>query len=139
MLYLAQVQKQGSTGEPKLRLIAQQDSGYTWALIPQAEVISAKQAEEWSEGLLVLVDLAPDYQILTIKDATDWVLDLVKVYLKSGITPDLLLEEQQRLEQGLQSLTLEKLELSRRLLELEARREEIQELEAKLQQQMKGE
>jgi hypothetical protein len=83
------------------------------------------------------VELSPTRQVLSIKDATDWVLDLVKNYLTSEITLDFLQQEKERVEEGLQTLTLEKLDLSRRLLEVEARREEIQELEAKLQQQMK--
>ena len=136
MLHLAQVQKQERSGEPKLRLIARQESGYTWALMAQAEVIPATEADEWGHGLLVLVELSPTRQILSIQDATKWVLDLVKNYLMGGVTPAFLQQEKERLEQGLQSLTLEKLEFSRRSLELEARREEIQELEAKLQQQI---
>jgi hypothetical protein len=137
MLHFAQVQKEATTGETKLRLLARQESQHTWALIEEAEVISAAETELWSNGLLVLVELSPTCQVLSIKDATDWVLDLVKNYLTGEITLDFLQQEKVRVEEGLQTLTLEKLDLSRRLLEVEARREEIQELEAKLQQQMK--
>lgn len=137
MLHFAQVQKEATTGETKLRLLARQESEYTWALIEEAEVIPVAETDVWSNGLLVLVELSPTRQVLSIKDATDWVLDLVKNYLTSEITIDFLQQEKVRVEEGLQTLTLEKLDLSRRLLEVEARREEIQELEAKLQQQMK--
>lgn len=137
MLHFAQVQKEANTGETKLRLLAHQESEYTWALIEEAEVIPVVETDVWSNGLLVLVELSPTRQVLSIKDATDWVLDLVKNYLTSEITLDFLQQEKVRVEEGLQTLTLEKLDLSRRLLEVEARREEIQELEAKLQQQMK--
>ncbi|XWK88255.1 MAG: hypothetical protein U7127_29415 [Phormidium sp.] len=139
MLHFAQVQKEAIKDQTKLRLLARQESEYTWALIEEAEVIPIPDAEkdEWSNGLLVLVELSPTRQVLSIKDATDWVLDLVKNYLTSEITIDFLQQERERVEEGLQTLTLEKLDLSRRLLEVEARREEIQELEAKLQQQMK--
>ncbi|MBE9230099.1 hypothetical protein IQ264_32385 [Phormidium sp. LEGE 05292] len=137
MLHFAQVQKEATTGETKLRLLARQESEYTWALIEEAEVIPVVETDVWSNGLLVLVELSPTRQVLTIKDATDWVLDLVKNYLTSEISLDFLQQEKVRVEEGLQTLTLEKLDLSRRLLEVEARREEIQELEAKLQQQMK--
>lgn len=139
MLHFAQVQKEAIKDQSKLRLLARQESEYTWALIEEAEVIPIPAAETdvWSNGLLVLVELSPTLQVLSIKDATDWVLDLVKNYLTSEITIDFLQQERERVEEGLQTLTLEKLDLSRRLLEVEARREEIQELEAKLQQQMK--
>ncbi|MFB2893131.1 hypothetical protein ACE1CI_09485 [Aerosakkonemataceae cyanobacterium BLCC-F50] len=139
MLHFAQVQKEAIKDQTKLRLLARQESGYTWALIEEAEVIPipAAETDRWSNGLLVLVELSPTRQVLSIKDATDWVLDLVKNYLTSEITIDFLQQEKERVEEGLQTLTLEKLDLSRRLLEVEARREEIQELEAKLQQQMK--
>lgn len=139
MLHFAQVQKEAIKDQTKLRLLARQESEHTWALIEEAEVIPipAAKTDEWSNGLLVLVELSPTRQVLSIKDATDWVLDLVKNYLTSEITLDFLQQERERVEEGLQTLTLEKLDLSRRLLEVEARREEIQELEAKLQQQMK--
>lgn len=137
MLHFAQVQKEATTGETKLRLLARQESEYTWALIEEAEVIPAAETEVWSNGLLVLVELSPTRQVLSIKDATDWVLNLIKIFLAGEITLDFLQQEKVRVEEGLQTLTLEKLDLSRRLLEVEARREEIQELEAKLQQQIK--
>jgi hypothetical protein len=137
MLHFAQVQKEATTGETKLRLLARQESEHTWALIEEAEVIPAAETDLWSNGLLVLVELSPTRQVLSIKDATDWVLSLVKIYLTGEINLDFLQQEKTRIEEGLQTLTLEKLDLSRRLLEVEARREEIQELEAKLQQQMK--
>jgi len=137
MLHFAQVQKEATTGETKLRLLARQESEYTWALIEEAEVIPAAETDVWSNGLLVLVELSPTRQVLSIKEATDWVLNLIKIYLASEITLDFLQQEKVKVEEGLQTLTLEKLDLSRRLLEVEARREEIQELEAKLQQQMR--
>lgn len=137
MLHFAQVQKEATTGETKLRLLARQESEHTWALIEEAEVVPATETDVLSNGLLVLVELSSTRQVLSIKDATDWVLNLVKTYLISEITLDFLQQEKVRVEEGLQTLTLEKLDLSRRLLEVEARREEIQELEAKLQQQMK--
>lgn len=140
MLHFAQVQKEAIKDQTKLRLLARQESEHTWALIEEAEVIPipATETDVWGNGLLVLVELSPTRQVLSIKDATDWVLDLVKNYLTSEITLDFIQQERERVEEGLQTLTLEKLDLSRRLLEVEARREEIQELEAKLQQQMKG-
>lgn len=138
MLHLAQVQKQGLSGEPVLRLVARQESRYTWALITETEVISATEASDCNDGLLVLVELSPANQVLKIENATDWVLDVVNNFLSIGVMPDLLQQEKERIEQGLQSVTLEKQELARRSIELEARREEIQQLEVKLQKQIQS-
>lgn len=135
MLHLAQVQKQEPSGEPRLRLLARQESGYAWVVMAQLQVIPAVEAESWSDRSLVLVELSPTRQVLNIQDATDWVLDLVKNYLTSGITPAFLQEEKERIEQGLQSLILEKQALAARTLELEARREEIQALEERLKRE----
>ena len=138
MLHLAQVQKQGLSGEPVLRLVARQESGYTWALITETEVIPATEASEYNDGFLLLVELSPTREVLRIENATDWVLDVVDHFLSIGLTPDLLQQEKERIEQGLQSVTLEKQELARRSIELEARREEIQQLEVKLQKQIQS-
>ena len=124
MLHLAQVQKQELSGEPQLRLLARQESETAWAVIAESEVIPATEAGSWKDGSLVLVDLSPTYEVLSIQEATNWLLELVKTYLTSGVTPEFLQQEQERVERGLQSLTLEKQELARKTLELEARREE---------------
>lgn len=131
MLHLAQVQQQEPSGEPKLRLLARQESGSAWAAIAPSQVIPATEANTWGDGLLVFVELSPTQQVLNIEDATNLVVSLLN-YLSSGITSDFLQQEKERIEQGLQSLTLEKQELARKTLELEARREELQALEEKL-------
>lgn len=138
MLHLAQMQKQELSGEPQLRLLARQESETAWAVIAESEVIPATEAGSWKDGLLVLVELSPTYEVLSLQEATPWLLELVKTYLASGITPEFLQQEQERVERGLQSLTLEKQELARKTLELEARREEIQALETRLKQEQKG-
>lgn len=128
MLHLAQVQKQEHPGEPQLRLLARQDFETAWVVIAETPVIASPEAGAWNDGVLVLVDLSPTQQVLSIQDATKWVVALVSDYLASGITPAFLAEEKERIEQGLQSVTLEKQELARKTLELEARQEEIQRL-----------
>jgi hypothetical protein len=128
MLHLAQVQKQEHPGEPQLRLLARQDFETAWVVIAETPVIPSPEVGGWNDGLLVLVDLSPTQQVLSVQDATKWVVAVVSDYLASGITPALLAQEKERIEQGLQSLTLEKQELARKTLELEARREEIERL-----------
>lgn len=128
MLHLAQVQKQEPSGEPQLRLLARQDFETAWVVIAETPVIPSPEAANWNDGVLVLVDLSPTQEVLSVQDATKWILSVVSDYLTSGITPAFLTEEKERIEQGLQSVTLEKQELARKTLELEARREEIQRL-----------
>lgn len=136
MRHLAQVQKnRGISGEVGLRLLARQDAEYMWAVmteevvIPVEAIYDANNAHVLSEGLLTLVELSPFGEILSLQDATNWVLELMQIYLTSGITPAELQQEGERAEKWRQTLTLQNQELARRLLELEARREQIEALE----------
>lgn len=130
MLYLAQVQKQKLPGQLELTLLAYQQSSYRWEVDDeQGKIVSIASAAFLQEGLLVLLELSPQGEMLSIQDATTWVLDLVKTYLTSGVTPAFLKAEAERSEQWRQSLTLQTQDLSRRSLEVEARREQIQALE----------
>ncbi|MEG5016072.1 MULTISPECIES: hypothetical protein [unclassified Microcoleus] len=145
MLYLAQVQNQEILGEISLQLLACQNSDDTWALLSeecfltlppdfgQNQINSATNV--LNEGMLVLANVDENSQILHIQAATNWILQLVEKYLTTGFTPDFLQQEAQKAEDWRQSLTLQSQELSRRLIEVEARREQIQNLEAKLQQE----
>lgn len=129
MLYLALVQKQELSGQISLNLLAHQQGEYKWEINGKAKVIRVPEAIALHEGMLVLVELSPQEEMLSIQDATNWVLDLVNTYLTSGVTPAFLKAESERSEQWRQTLTLQSQELSRRSLEVEARREQIQALE----------
>jgi len=129
MLYLAQVQKQKLSGQVELRLLAHQQTTYKWEVDEQEKLISVAEAIAFPEGGLVLIELSPKGEMLSLQDATSWVLDLVRTYLISGVTPEFLKAETERSEQWRQSLTLQNQDLSRRSLEVEARREQIQALE----------
>jgi hypothetical protein len=137
MLHLAQVQKKGFLGKAELRLLARQKSETTWALAAESDVVLSVEANNFGEGTLVLVELSEDRQVTDLRDATAWVLDLVQKYLIAGLTPALLQQEAERAEQWRQSLTLQSQELGRRTLEVEARREQIQELEENLKREKK--
>ncbi len=129
MLYLAQVQKQKLPGQVELSLLAHQQNTYKWEVDEQGKIVSIAEELPWQEGMLVLIELSPQGEKHSIQDATSWVLDLVKTYLTSGVTPAFLKAEADRSEQWRQSLTLQNQDLSRRSLEVEARREQIQALE----------
>jgi len=137
MLHLAQVQKKGYLGKAGLRLLAAQKSEHVWTKLPEEEMVLSAEANSYSDGLLVLVEISSSNQILDIREAKDWVLELVQRYLTYGITPSFLQQEIERAEQWRQSNTLESQELARQKIELEARREQIQELEEELKSEKK--
>jgi hypothetical protein len=137
MLYLAQVQKKGVLGKASLRLLARQRLENAWALLKEEETLLTPEAGNFNEGMLLLVDLSNDHQVLTIRDAKEWVLEILQKFLVTGITPAFLQQEIERAEQWRQSLTLQSQELNRRSLELEARREQIQVLEESLKREKK--
>lgn len=128
MLYLAQIRK-GLSNQLDLRLLAYQEAEYRWEINNEEKIIRVDEEFTFPEGTLVLVELSPKNEMLSIQDATNWVLDLVKTYLTCGVTPAFLKAESERSEQWRQTLTLQNQELSRRSLEVEARREQIQALE----------
>jgi hypothetical protein len=142
MLYLAQVHKNDFLEQRQLRLLARQESDNLWSLIPEEAFILLGKGNTISEKLLVLVELSSTGDIQRIEDASKWVLDLIKMYLTTGITPDFLRQEAERAEHWRQSLTLQNQALAQRSLELEARREQIQALEEGMKrekQEQKGE
>ena len=134
MLHLAQVQKNESVGGVELRLLARQQSENSWTVI-SPEDIPLPNSHPLNEGLLVLVELSENQEVLSIQHANDWVLDLVEQYLSAGVTPTFLQEEAERTEQWRQDLTLQSQDLTRRHLEMEARREQIQTLEEDLKRE----
>src|SRR4028119_2019004 len=137
MLHLAQVQNNESVGGVELQLLARQQSENSWAVINQInpESIPLPKTDPLSVGLLVLVELSDTQEVLSIQHATDWVFDFVQKYLTTGVTPTFLQEEAERTEQWRQDLTLQSQDLTRRNLELEARREQLQTLEEELKQE----
>ncbi len=145
MIYLAQVQHQRS-GKVGLRLLALQEDVYNWTVMSEEVIISAAEAISnksnvytLSEALLVLVELSATGEIISLENAAHWVLELVRTYLTSGITPTFLQQEAERAEKWRQTLTLQNQELARRLLELEARREQIEALEESFKRDKEGE
>ncbi|BAY46749.1 hypothetical protein SAMD00079811_43620 [Scytonema sp. HK-05] len=138
MLYLAQVHKNDFLDQLQLRLLAREEAENIWAIIPEEAFILLGKGNTLTENLLVLVKLSPTGDIERLEDATNWVLNLVKAYLTTGISPEFLQQEAERAEQWRQNLTLQNQDLARRSLELEARREQIQALEESLKREKNG-
>lgn len=143
-LYLAQVQHQRLSAKVGLRLLALQEAEHNWTVMSEEVIISAaaipdrSNAYILSEALLVLVELSATGEIISLENAAHWVLELVRTYLTSGITPAFLQHEAERAEKWRQTLTLQNQELARRLLELEARREQIEALEESFKRDKEG-
>jgi len=139
MLHLAQVEKIESSGKLGLRLIACQRSEYAWAVISaqEAETIACDEYPEYGAGTLVLATLSETRQIMQVESANHWLIDIIHTFLRSGITPAFLQEEAERAEHWRQMLTLQSQDLDRRALELEARREQIEQLEETLKREKK--
>ncbi len=145
MLYLAQVQEREILGDRALQLLACQNADDSWTIFAEESVLTlptyfAKNPNKsvpnvLNNGVLVLADIAENGEVLEVRSAANWVLELIDKYLTPGITPDFLQLEAKKAEEWRQSLTLQSQELSRRLIEVEARREQIQTLEAKVQQE----
>jgi hypothetical protein len=135
MWHLAQVKEKDPEGKVHLQLIAQQKAEHAWMVMTEEGDTLWIDEAGYLEGKLVLVELNPARQVQKIQDATPWILEMIDQYLAAGVTPSILQEEVQRAEQWRQSLTLKSQELQRRTLEMEARREQIQELEENLKQE----
>lgn len=132
MLYLAQVTKNHLSGSLELQLLAYRNSDNLWR-VSHPESLPVNQDLKLNEGLLVLVDCSDNREILKIIEAKDWVLQLVQQYLSNyAITPQFVEKEQARLEKWRQELTSKSQDLTRQLLEIETRREQLQELETSL-------
>ncbi len=100
MLYLAEVQNQKILGEPALQLLACQNSDDTWAILTEESFLTLPKdfdrnqinsaTNVLNEGMLVLADIGENSKVLHIQSATNWVLELVEKYLRTGFTPDFL-------------------------------------------------
>ncbi len=116
----------------QIKLLAVNTYEHTWNLVTPPRTITLSPSVSMSEQGLVLLELDADETVISVKDATPWVLTFVSEYLSLGLTPKALKEELERAEQWRQSLTLQSQEVRRRALETAARRDEIQDLEKRL-------
>lgn len=135
MLHLAQVQKNSTSGNRELRILAYQVDKTVWEL-DKSTVVPLQDSVSFPEGTLVLWDKNPDNNSLSnLQPAKDWIVNLVQKHLtKDAVDSQLVAAEQAKIEQWRQEITVQNLELNRRFLEIETRREQLQELEQSLKQ-----
>lgn len=132
MLYLAQVEINPNSAEIQLQVLARQESEYVW-LVDNSQTLFLTKESSLSEGVLVLVEIGQDHQIVSIQDAKEWILSVLQQHLtKNAINPQFIKTEQSKVEKWRQEITAQNLELNRRALEIETRREQLQELEQEL-------
>jgi hypothetical protein len=135
MLYLAQIHSDSNSAQIGLQLLAQQRQDQSWC-INETTIILCDRDYPYAPGVLVLVELGTKGEILTLQEARDWLLELLKKYPAiEAITPEFVQQEQLRIEQWRQEITAQSLELTRRSLEIETRRDQLQELEESLKQE----
>jgi hypothetical protein len=135
MLNLAQVQKNPTSGKLELQILAYQIEDSIWE-VDNSTVIPLIEQTSLIEGALVLLEKEANNAIFSIKPATDWILSLLQKHLtKNAISPQFIAAEQSKVEEWRQEITVQNLELNRRFLEIETRREQLQELEQSLKQE----
>ncbi len=137
MLCLAQVETKPSAPGSELRILARQRSEYAWAIAHEQDLLPCVQAAEYASGSLVLVTLSDTHEVLTLNGVKDWLLNIISTLLVTGVTPEFLQKESERAEHWRQDLTLQSQDLARRVLELEARREQLEQLEETLKREKK--
>ncbi len=135
MLHLAQVQKHSAPNGIELELLATQTSENHWAIDKRGIVVAKASAlpalAHLNAGMLVLVEVDASGQFIHIEAATEWILNLLQQ--QSNYQPaSLLEEEEERIEQWRQELTLQSQDITRRNLEIETRREQMEALEDSL-------
>ncbi|MEM8779059.1 MAG: hypothetical protein AAGF26_09340 [Cyanobacteria bacterium P01_G01_bin.49] len=135
MLHLARVKQNPTSGEREFQLLARQQSEYHWDLV-SSEVISSEIPILIGDGVFVLIELGDDQQVIDIRDAKDWIIHLVETYLTNEVmNAEWVKKEQKKVEKWRQEITAKSLDLTRRQLELETQKEQLQELEVRLKQE----
>lgn len=132
MLYLAQVEINPNSAEIQLQVLARQESEYVWS-VDNSQTLFLTKESSLCGGVLVLVEIGQEQQIISIQDAKEWILSILQQYLtKNAINPQFIEVEQSKVEKWRQEITAQNLDLNRRALEIETRREQLQELEQQL-------
>ena len=134
MLYLAQVTINPYLNELELQLLVMETDERIWQKTSGTLYIENRETlQQFNEGVLVLVEVDKNKQILQIDNAKNWMLDIITEFLNEPrLTPEFIQQEEARIEQGRQELTSKNLDLTRRQLELETQREQIQAVESSL-------
>jgi hypothetical protein len=134
MLYLAQVTKNPYLNELELQLLVMETNEHLWQKTSGTLYMENRETlQKFNEEVLVLIEVDENKQILQIDNAKNWILDIIIEFLNEPrLTPEFIQQEEARIEQGRQEITSKNLDLTRRQLELETQREQIQAVESSL-------
>jgi hypothetical protein len=134
MLYLAQVTKNPYLNELELQLLVMETNEHLWQKTSGTLYMENRETlQQFNEGVLVLLEVDENKQILQIDNAKNWILDIITEFLNEPrLTSEFIQQEEARIEQGRQELTSKNLDLIRRHLEIETQREQIQAVESSL-------
>ncbi|MEB3122407.1 MAG: hypothetical protein VKL41_14430 [Snowella sp.] len=134
MLYLAQVTNNPYLNGLELQLLVMETNEHLWQNTSGTLYIENRETlQKFNEGVLVLVEIDENKQVLQINSATNWILGIIKEFLSEPtLTTEFIQQEEARIEQARQEITSKKLDLTRRQLEIETQREQIQAVESSL-------
>ena len=135
MLYLAEVKKQtkGFIGGYKieLKLLACQHNDQTWSAIPGNDTLTYDETNSRGEGALLLVNLSNNRQLQGNPELAG--AEMVRQLQKISRLMERSKKDQEKIEQWKQSLTYQSEILNRQKMEMEARIEQIEQIEAEFQ------
>ncbi len=135
MLYLAEVKKQtkGFIGgyKTELKLLACQHNDQTWSAVAGEDILTCDETNSLGEGALLLVNLSNNRQLQGNPELAG--AEMVRQLQKISRLMERSKENQEKIEQWKQSLTYQSEILNRQKVEMEARIEQIEQIEAEFE------
>ncbi len=132
MLYLAEVKKQTkgfiSGYKIELKLLACQHKDQTWSAIVGNDILTYDETNSRGEGALLLVNLSDNRQLQGNPELAG--AEMVRQLQKISRLMERNKEDQEKIDQWKQSLTYQSEILNRQKMEMEARIEQIERIEA---------
>ncbi len=132
MLYLAEVKKQTkgfiSGYKIELKLLACQHKDQTWSAIAGNDILTYDETNSRGEGALLLVNLSDNRQLQGNPELAG--AEMVRQLQKISRLIERNKEDQEKIDQWKQSLTYQSEILNRQKMEMEARIEQIERIEA---------
>ena len=129
MLYLAEVQKQKTfigALKTEIKLLAFQRADSSWNPVQPEEVIPAEEASNFNTGALVLADLNSNRQVQRIQEAGRPLVSILQTFSRQIEKSK---GQDQEIEQWKESLRFQSEEMNRRHMEMEARLEQLEQIE----------
>jgi hypothetical protein len=140
MLHLAQITVDPQKNCHQLMVLASCQNHQCWQR--SHFTLPLGNPDHWTEGSLVLVQTDTDQQVEQIRDGLDWLLEILEIVPNAnGFSSDqdlssLVKQEKRRVEAWRQEMAAKNLDLTKRQIELETQRQQLKELELKLQEQV---